>query len=324
MQHQSSSICIVASTMPAGFIASQVEELGVNKIIVASENLELSYRVFKERHPAIKVVCIPTGFVAQTLFLLTELSGARLRGDRVVFFHECCMPLLDLLVMLIRPRGFYFPHSTMSQWEEIEFEQFPKGRITNIIRIFGLANRFICYRSPGVGSNETEYVISLKKYPNSIVSKDVSFVRKITSSGSERCDGFSKKVLFITSKSFVSDAVQIELYMNLLDIAHTEGYGCYIKDHPNPIYRLNITSESATNYDPLMPSELLGQDFHIVVGVSSTALLAYGRRSISLLNILPTMSMANRVACVKTFEELALQGNGISYIDSISEFEKLL
>lgn len=324
MQQKNSSICIVASTLPAGFIASQIKEMGIKKIIVSSNNLELSFNVIKERHPEIRIVCIPTGFLKQTMYLFTQLFGARLRGDKVVFFHECCMPLLDLLLILIRPRGFYFPHSTLSEWKDIGFQKFPKGRITRIIKILGLVNKFNFYSSPGVGNNNTEFIIALKKYPNSIISNEALFVRKLLAQKIKRKDDASKSILFITSKSFVSDSIQIDLYLKMLEISFNSGYSCYIKDHPNPIYRLNINFKNAIYYESLMPSELIEQEFSYVVGVSSTALLNFGSRSISLVNLLPSMSRANRDACVKAFDVLTVPGNGIKYIESINEFQKLL
>lgn len=323
MRHEKNSICIVASTLPAGFMSSQFETLAIKKIIAMNGNLALSYRVFKEKDPTINVVCVPRGFVAQSLFFLWQLFWARLNKHSVIFFHECCLTLLDLLLMLIKPSGFYFPQVTMSGWEEIQFEKFPKQKLAYLIQLLGLVHRFRFYRFPAVGDYPPEHVMSVRQYPDSIVSKDVDYVRELISRSSRDFGRNSKKILFIAGKSCVPDMVQSILYEKLIKIAHSRGYACHIKDHPNPIYRLNLAIDYTTSYDPLVPSELLDGDFYLVVGVSSTALLAYDDRSISLVKLLPEMSPNDRALCIDHFFK-ASPSNKINYIESADEFEELL
>lgn len=323
MLHGNKSVCIVASTLPAGFMASQIEALDIDKIIVMNENLALSYRVFKDKYPAIKIVCAPKGFLALSTFFINQLIWARLSRHSVVFFHECCLTLLDLFLILVKPSGFYFPQVTMSGWEEIEFNQFPRQKLTFLIQILGLVPRFRFYRFPAIGDYAPEYVMSVKKYPDSIVSHDVRFAREIIAQSNGCSEGNSKRILFITGKSCVPDAVQIKLYKELIKIADSRGYACAIKDHPNPVYRLNLAVDCATSYDPLVPSELLGRDFQLVVGVSSTSLLVYDERSITLVNLIPEMTLDDRALCASHFEAAA-PGNKIKYIDSVDDFEKLL
>lgn len=321
--HGNKSICIVASTLPAGFIASQIDALNINKIIVMNENLALSYRVFNDKHPAIKIVCAPKGLLTLSLFFLNLLICARFQRYSIVFFHECCLTLLDLLIMLVKPSGFYFPQVTMSGWEEIEFSQFPRQKLTFLIRILGFIPRFRFYRFPSIGDNMPEHVMSVRKYPDSIVSKDVAFAREMIAQFNSRIEGNSKKILFITGKSCVPDAVQIRLYQELIQMANSRGYACSIKDHPNPVYRLNLTADCAIRHDPVLPSELLERDFHLVVGVSSTSLLAYGERSISLVNLIAEMTHEDRALCIDHFEKAAPK-NKINYIHSVDDFAKLL
>lgn len=323
MQSSKKSICIVASTLPASFIASQASALKIQKIIVMSKNLELSYSVFRDRRHGIKVVCAPRGLPSQTLFFITQLLTAKLLGYRVVFFHECCLSLLDLLLMLIKPNGNYFPQVTMAGFNEIKFDEFPKQKSAYLIKLLGLVNRFRFYHSPEVGGSKPEYVISAKSYPLSIISKDVQYSRELISNSAEGKNITSNRILFITGKTFLADAVQIKLYLKLIDIAYLKGYTCHIKDHPNPIYRLNISSDRATSYDPVTPSELLEEDFHLVVGVSSTALLAYGERSISLIDMLPEVSYDDRVLCKNHFIT-SYPANKLKYIETQDEFEQLL
>lgn len=323
MLHGNKSVCIVASTLPAGFMASQVEALDIATIIVMNENLALSYKVFKDKHPAIKIVCAPKGLLALSLFFLRKLIWARFHRHSIVFFHECCLTLLDLLLMLVKPSGFHFPQVTMSGWDEIEFSQFPRQKLTILIRILGLVPRFRFHRFPAIGDYMPEHVMSVRKYPNSIISKDVAFVREMIAQSICCVEGNSKKILFIAGKSCVPDFVQCRLYEELIKIANSHGYACVIKDHPNPVYRLNLSVDCATSYDPLMPSELLNENFNLVVGVSSTSLLAYDERSISLVNLMAEMTPSDRALCINHFEKTA-PGNKIKYINSIDDYKKLL
>lgn len=317
------SICIVASTLPARFIASQAEYLDIDKIIVASENLELSYQFIKNDHPTIEIVCAPRGYLVLVPFYLSRLIWARLCGNSVVIFHECCFTLLDLLILVVKPSGFYFPQVTMSGWTEIEFEHFPAQKLTYLIKNLGLVHFFKFYRSSAIGDYLPEYAMSLIKYPDSIVSKDVGFVRELLAQSKSRFDGKSKKILFLVGKSCVSDDVQHRLYNKLITIAYVKGFACYIKDHPNPIFRLNLHSIHAASCDPLIPFEMMDEDFYLYVGVTSTALLAYDERSISLLNMMDEMTAEDSARFIMHFEK-ASPGNNIKYINSFDEFEKLL
>lgn len=319
------SIAIVASTLPAAFIASQATVLNIDRIIVMSRDLELSYKTINKRYPRTKIVLAPRGLVFRNLFFLFELIRSRLRGNPVVFFHECCLTPLDLLLMLVKPSGFYFPQVTMNGFEEISYGQFPRQKIVWLIRVLGLVNRFRFYKSPTIGSGPAEYVISAKEYPRTIKSQDVLYSRKLISLAVKVLNHAPTelKILYVTGKSFIDDETQVRYYLSLIDIARSKGYVCHIKDHPNPLYRLNLISDKSVTFDPLMPSELLDEDYKYVVGVSSTALLAYGDRAVSLLNLIKEITPADRDLLVDHFEK-ALPGNGIKYINTISEFRDLL
>lgn len=323
MQIKKPSFCIVASTLPVGFISAQIDALRIRRIYVLSRAHALSYQSLQQQHPALEIVRVPAGLLLQSACFLFMLVRARLTATPVIFFHECCLPILDLLLWMIRPLGFYFPQVTMSGWEEIEFGQFPRRKITIFLRIFGLASHFKFYRHPGVGCGAPEYVISVKKYPDSILSKDVALVRELVAHSNVHVEGNSKKILFVTGKSMVSDDLQIGIYEDFIKIADSKGYACYIKDHPNPIYRLGLVADCAISYDPLVPSELLDRDFYLVIGVSSSSLLAFNERSISLINLMAEMTPGDRASCIDHFEKAA-PGNNIKYIDSVNDFLKLL
>ncbi|MCZ8227548.1 MAG: hypothetical protein O9249_00300 [Burkholderiaceae bacterium] len=323
MYIENKSICIVASTLPVGFIAAQMETLNVEKIYVLSEVHELSYQSFRKKNPQIEIVRVPSGLPLQSLYFLFVLLKARISGTHVIFFHECCLPIFDLLLQVIKPRGYYFPQVTMSGFQEVEPEVFPRTRLYRLLGVLGVVDRFRFYRSPAVGDNESEYVMSIRSYPGAITSMDVSFSRNVISKCSSCGSQKTNKVLFIAGKSFVSDASQSTLFRSLIEAAHSRGYVCHIKDHPNPIYRLDLQIDGAVVLDPSVPVELMDKDYHLAVGVSSSALLGFDARAVSVVHMFDDMSPVDKSLCVNHFEE-AFPGNKINYIRSLVEFEKLL
>lgn len=323
MYIENKSICIVASTLPVGFIAAQMETLNVEKIYVLSEVHELSYQSFRKKDPQVEIVRVPSGLLLQSIYFLLVLLKARTSGTQVVFFHECCLPILDLLLTVIKPRGYYFPQVTMSGFQEIEPAAFPRTRLYRLLGLLGVVDRFKFYRSPAVGDNEVEYVMSIRGYPGSITSKDVGFSREVVSKCYSCSGQKTNKILFIAGKSFVSDASQSALFRSLIDAAHGQGYVCHVKDHPNPVYRLDLQIDGAVVLDPSLPVELMDKDYHLAVGVSSSALLGFNERAVSLVHMFDDMSPVDKSLCVNHLEE-AFPGNRINYVRSLAEFEKLL
>jgi len=213
----------------------------------------------------------------------------------------------------------------MLEWEEISFSQFKKNKITSLIKFLNLANKFTYYRTPDVvNNNKSEYAISIKKYPKSIIAMDLSFTRDIASMAVRKKNINTKNILFITGKSYVQDNIQIMLYLELMDIARSLGYTLSLKDHPNPSYRLNIHHEYALILNPFIPVELLDDDFDIVVGVSSIALLAYGDRAVSLVKMIPEIAATDREACIGSFEILSTSDSKMRFILSANDFINIL
>jgi hypothetical protein len=173
------SVCIVASTLPAKVIESKFKELDVCKIIVMSKALEFSYQSIKDQHPSIQIKCAPNGGLALIVFFLVELLFAKFNSRSIVFFHECCLTILDLLVWLVKPSGYFLPQVAMAGFEEIQLDQFPKRKIVYLIRLLYFTKHFRYYRSPSVGNNQVEHVMSVRKYPDSIISKDVIYSRNL-------------------------------------------------------------------------------------------------------------------------------------------------
>lgn len=318
------SYCVVASTLPAAFMAARFEALNVRKIFVMSEALEASFRhLAREKGSRVKIVRVPENPLGQALCFLLALIGARLKGRRVVFFHECCLPVFDLLVGLVRPKGYYLPQVSMSAWSEVAFSQFPEGRMATILRKLGVVSRFRFYRSPKLANRKREYVMSIREYPDTIKCFAPAFSRDVIEEKRAGQGGDARKLLFVAGQSSTDGQAQEKIYAQLIAIARSHGFACHLKDHPNPDYRLNLTLDGVLSLDPEMPAELLDEGYHLVVGVSSSALLNFGDRAISLLHLLEGLSDVDLEANIKHFE-VASPGHKIRFITSLDEFEALL
>jgi hypothetical protein len=318
-----SSFCIVASTLPIGFIAAQIEELRIKRIYVLTKTHELAYQNLKKLNPSLEIVRLPSALLLREACYLFMLMRARLGNLNVIFFHECCLPIFDLLLCTIKPRGYYFPMVTMSGWNEIEPIAFPRTKFFRLFQLLGVIDRFRYYSSSQVGGNDIEYVTSMRNYPRSVTVMKVDYSRKVLSRCYSPGTTKTKSILFVVGKSFVADAQQVAIFRLLAAAVFAKGYECHIKDHPNSIYRLNLQIDGAVVKDPLLPVDLMDKDYHLAVGVSSTALLLFNERAISLINLLDGMSQENRLLCVKHYDS-ALPNNRINYIRSLEEFEKML
>lgn len=317
------SVCFVASTLPVGFMHSQFKSLNIKKIVVLSQHLEGSYRSFKLKDPSIEIVIVPSGVFLQSVFLLGELLAVKRRGGNVIIFHECCLILLDFLVLLVRPNGYLFPQVTLSGWEKIDFSQYRNRKHRLFLKTFRLVPKFDYYRSSAVHDKQENYAASLKKYPSGIISKPVRFSRDRLKKYYRNKGRSTKTILFVTGQSRVPNSSQLKIYHDLVEVAYSAGYSCYIKDHPNPAYRLGFSDDRAIIIDPLQPAELLERDYAWVIGVSSTVLLAFDENSISLLELLDEMKPEDRNFFKKYYDDTS-PGNGIRYIKVIKEFEDYL
>jgi hypothetical protein len=316
------SICFVASTLPANFIKLKAEALGIYKVILISKPLWHSYMALKDTHPKVMVSLAPKGLFLGNAYLFFTLLLARMMNREVIFFHECCCPIFDLLVKLIRPRGMFFPQVTMKGYEAISYKAFPKGNIKRLFDFLKIDDLFTYYKGSAVDSEDCEFVISTKSYPDSISVYDLQFSRKLINTSTNN-KAYSRGILFLTGKSMVDDDRQIELYKELIRIALSHDFKCYIKDHPNPKYRLNLDTDEVIFFDPLIPVELLDDDFSLVIGTSSTGLLNFGTRAISLIDVIQEITSEDVIFLKNHFHE-ADSLNLIRYIQDVKDFEGIL
>jgi len=186
------------------------------------------------------------------------------------------------------------------------------------LKIFSLSQYFQ-YRNAGkiADDNFSTYYVSLKKYPDSITTHEVNYFPKTMNNRPTVKD--SKKILLLTGKSKIKDSNQVAAYEKIINFLDEHGFSCFVKDHPNPAFRLNLKNEKLTQIDCLIPAELLEDQFLFVIGLSSTALLNYDNRSISILNLV-NMNEDDREHTISFFNKT----NPSHQIRFIDKFEELV
>ena len=323
MRLKQQSICFVASTLPYGLLMEKSRDFQLKKIYVLSHTHKEIYLHLQNFYPELEVIKSPSKVVFQTIYFLFILLFAKFLNKNIIFFHECCLPFFDLIIRFIKPSGYFLPQVTMDGFEKITANEFPMNRPSAVLRFFGLTNYFNFYKASGIGNNPPEYVLAIKAYPKTIKNLGIEFSQKVNYRRQLKYNASSKNILFILGKTYVSNDAQARVFELLADIAIKNGYKCFSKDHPNPNYRLNLNIPETKQLNPIVPIEIIDKSFHIVVGVSSAALLEFGDRSISLIKFFTEMSDKDRKLCIDFFQN-SYPSNKIKFIVKINEFEQLL
>jgi len=320
-------IAFVASTLPIQFIIKN--DLNIEEIFIALKSLKEPYKFLSNKIPKVKMFLIPENIFLHSLFLLYKIFLARLFSQEILFFHECCWPIFDLFVKIMKPKGVYCPQVTMSSFSPVLFDDLKlKSRTKELIAKYVFMKYFILYRVKDDGGKKYNYVWALRKYPSSIKTLPTTYsftVKGKTSIG--KSDDVkieqNKRILFLTGREPVRDNSISCLYEMLCKIAQINGYRVALKDHPNPTSRINLKLDDCEIINPAQPAELLEESFDFIVGVASTALLAFQGKAISIINLLTEMSIEEKRKRYSHLLNLP-GGNKIISIKTLEEFEAIL
>lgn len=326
MSEPDEAIAFVASLLPASLIVKRGRELGIREIVVLNVVHEQTYRHVAGRLDGVRVCRLNANPVLAALAIAQRLLRARWRDQRIVFFHECCFPVFDVLVAAIKPRGAYFPQVLMSPgYERVATEDIPpargwRQRLRRVL-LAPVIGQFEIYRSPKLsGEGGYGYYLSMRHYPRTINihpvgSRDGGPPAGTGGSASPR------SVLFVVGIESMPDQALRKVYGRLIAAAHAGGYAVTIKDHP--IYGLHLDSDECEEIDPVIPVELLDRDFDFVIGIASTGLLAVGRRKVSIALGLDEMPPEIRQMRVDYLQSLP-GGHSVEFLDSLESVEDLL
>lgn len=208
--------------------------------------------------------------------------------QQVDFFHECCNPIFDVFVKLIKPAGDYYPQVTLTSFLRVDYADVRVTRLQKVIRFVGLEGLFNYYRGDLDNNEGHFYVQAMKAYPASIAAHEVSescSILAATRTGKPLNTG-EKKVLLLCGRDVADDLELKRLYSQVVELATSLGATCYLKDHPAMHARLNLLHDSACVIDPAIPLELIEDDFMLVIGVASTGLLHFSTRAVSIIKLL--------------------------------------
>ena len=278
----------VASTLPVAVLDKKIAEWGVAKIVLQGKTHLASYVYLQQRHPTVKLKVLPLSLVLGVIYLAGALLWIKLSRNRLVFFHECCNPIFDVLVKVIKPAGDYYPQVTLTSFLRVESADVRVTRLKKVIRVMGLEGWFQYYRGDLDNNEGHFYVQAVKAYPASITTHEVSESRSILAATRTRktLDTGEKKVLLLCGRDVADDHELKSLYLQVIEIAISLGISCYLKDHPAINGRLNLMHDSACIIDPALPLELIDDDFMLVIGVASTGLLHFSIRAVSIIKLL--------------------------------------
>ena len=197
--------------------------------------------------------------------------------------------LIPILINLIKPEGDYYPQVTMNSFIEVNSKDVPLTNLQKLIRALGFEKWFNYYRGDLDNNEGYFFVQTAKVYPASIAIHTVFESRAILL---EACrpltlGGREKKILILCGRDVVDDIVLKRIYSQVIELAISEGFICYLKEHPAKHGQLNLMHRDAFKIDSAIPLEFIDDDYAYIIGVASTALLHFNTRAISIIKLFP-------------------------------------
>lgn len=320
------SIVFAGSLLPVRYLLEYGDALHVKRIVVLNRTHQRSFEYVAQRLPGASVSRLAGGPLLSSLMLAAHLMWAKLRGRRVVFFHECCWPVFDLLVSRLRPRGLFVPQVHMNGFETLADGELPPT--TSLSRriafvLFGWALRdFIVYRmakdSAEPGFN---YYFSMRSYPDTI---EVAPVWRPAGRRDEPLTSDTEpRVILIGGTEPVPDATVRDLYSLVTEVAVGEGYAVFFKDHP--MHGIKFEHADCTVIDPARPMETITEGFAFSIGVASTAIFGAGARKISIMPMLEAMPAAVReVRRTRLLSHPESDADRLEFIDNLDLLRQVL
>jgi hypothetical protein len=233
----------------------------------------------------IKKIYVNENFLSSFLFLLLVFIKIKFKKNFVFFFHESSWIEFDILINLIKPKGFHYLTTAVEEIKsQIKIDNFFSinkitfsKKIKYTILKFFFKNFNFYYRK--INLNNLPIFIFCNFYHSKI--KKYFFLIK------EKNITKNKHILFLVSKNFISskyDIKQKEIYDKLINKLSNSGYQCYVKDHPRKSSRLNFLSSKSLNISTDNPIELYNHKFEWVIGSTSSSLFNF-EKSISVAKL---------------------------------------
>lgn len=277
------NVAFVASSLPIVLLDSMIKSVHIKRIWVGSSSLLPTYHHLVLRHPEVELKLVSPFLLFHIFQVACFQIRAKFLGQTLFFFHECCCPVFDILLLLFRPNSSYLPRVTMNAFKRISIREYDNFKVKLFFRLFRLSNNFAFYQGFGEG-NKTFSCLSLISYPSNVTSISLNESLKCYPSKLAPLSFNNKKILFLTGSDSVNSLILFKKLAFLANIAQVKGFTCYQKDHPRPSERLNCSIKNSINIDPSIPVEFLVDQFILAIGVGSTGLICFGKNAVSIID----------------------------------------
>jgi hypothetical protein len=321
----------VASTLPALFIKNNFNNLNLDVVICANNNLLNSYSFLKKIKKDIVLIGL-NKYEDLAKYAQTDLF------KDIYIFHECCWLELDVLIIKYKPVVKYFPCVTLDSFTLLEkkdknilfliklFITTLDRKILKLIYFITIYSKhFDIYKMRVDGKEDKyDYVTSLKTDHFINITKNNSCLecrKNTTLSKSNNNNKISKNVIFIVATDVVDNNLQIEIFKKLKIICESYGLNVYFKNHPNVNFRLPYPDDWVS-ISPFDPFEIIDLDYLFKVGLFSTALAFEPNKSITISELL-NFSDEN-LEKRKSHNFQLLYNSSIYKPNSYEEFENLV
>jgi hypothetical protein len=279
---------VVGSLMPIKVLQHLNKIEPINKIVVSDQFLVNGYKKLIEKYISnCKINCISKNKYKNILDYLILVLSCKIFKKKIIIFHECGMPWLDIFILLIKPNGLLIRQVTNNQRIKINADEYPNNKIKKIIKILNLQKRFQFYKERLVSNDKVmqnpRYLCAVLQYPIEIKIMDTTLI----SGKRESSQVKSKNILILLDKYLLPDEILKKIYRMLVEKITTQGFICYVKEHPAEIARVNFNHDSAIKLDPLIPIELMDEyNFICAIGIASAGLFHYINYAISIIYML--------------------------------------
>lgn len=315
-------IAFVGSTLPTRIVAMKARAGEIGTVLTSAPSLEPSFQYLRQQTPSLSVGSLPHAPIKQALSLLAILIKARLSGRQIYIFHESCWPVMDLMIWLVRPTGWFLPQANM-----LSFTRLPEGEAREVLRQkrFGrilagpMSRLFWVYACPNDACDGMLHVPAIRHYPSSMQCSDESELISTSVGAPTASHADSDTMLFLVGTEPVETSSLRRMYEVLIQAVRSSGFRVDVKDHPNQDARLNLTIDDpdVTLLDPTLPAELLHKGYRCAVGVGSAGLVTFGPRAISIVDLLDDME--DEVKALRKRYLLSLNPQTV-FVTSIEQF----
>jgi hypothetical protein len=319
MCNQKKLVAFVSSTLPISYL---IQKKNYNKIIIECEdNVYNSFVLMKLDEKYVKINKIPNQKIRKFFYIINIIK----KSEEILIFHECCWVILDLIILLLKPKVIYKPIVTLDNFTKLSsaenkinswFCYFKSEKIINrllktLLKLI-LSYWFDYYKYMNDGGKEYARISVLKDEFKLDWIKSSPYLSENKRNENKNIEIINNKnILILTALEPINNEIQKTVYKKIIDYFIENNYKVYLKDHPRYNNRLNLEYYNINIINPEIPSEIFDNKYSYVIGAFSTSLVLvrgqYGTISIAnLLNLKNNIynERVSHLKALKGFEEI--------------------